>query len=220
MSKVSVVMSVFNAAPWIANALNHLAAQTHKDLETIIIDSGSQDQTPDIIALYKVSCLRTKREPLYVSWNRGLRLATGDYILQNAADDWIEKDCVRLMAEALDKHPEAVLAYTDMIVHHEDGRTENIIRPEYDQYMFRQTCLVGPCPMYRRQAVLDIGGFDESMTVSADWKAFCAISEKGSFIRVPRFLQHYSLRMAGVEYSNRDKQIIEDAAIRKRYGTG
>lgn len=213
------MMSAFNAEAWISNALDHLVAQTQAP-EIIIIDSGSDDCTPEIISRYNVTCLRTAREPLYAAWNRGLRLATGDYVLQNAADDWLEKDCIRLMADALDKHPEAALAYTDMVVHHEDGRTDNIVRPEYDQKLFRQICLVGPCPMYRKQAVLDIGGFNESLTVSSDWEMWCALSEKSSFIRIPRFLQHYSSRKNGIEMSNRLRQLAEDAEIRKRYGVG
>mgnify|MGYP001560383055 FL=1 len=209
-------MSAWNAAPWIANALNHLAAQT-QPAEIIIVDSGSTDQTPDIIALYKVSCLRTHREPLYTAWNRGLRLATGDYIFVNNCDDWAEPTAIARMAEALDKHPEAVLAYCDMVVHHEDGHTDNIIRPEYDQYTFRQTCLVGCSPMFRKQAVLDVGGFDESLVVSGDQDMWCKISERGTFIHVPGLLSHYSLRTRGLEYANRATQLKEDNVIRKRY---
>jgi glycosyltransferase involved in cell wall biosynthesis len=219
LPKVTTITSAYNSEKWIARAIEHLLAQTYPGIEILVIDAGSTDSTPEICRQYKINYVRTQHEPLYVTWNRGLRLATGNYCLMNASDDWIESECIGLMSGELDRHSEAVLVYTDSIIHHEDGHIDKAERPEYDKGKFRQSCLVGPCPMFRKELAIRLGGFDESMIVSADWKAWCAMSELGSFIHIPKFLQHYSLRKDGIEYSNRAKQIWEDGLIRMEYPT-
>ena len=47
--KISVIVPAYNVAPWISNCLNSILAQTYKNLEVIVIDDGSIDETPQII---------------------------------------------------------------------------------------------------------------------------------------------------------------------------
>lgn len=87
---ISIITVAFNAAHTIADALESVAAQTHPDIEHIVIDGASTDGTLDVIKRYGKRVARLVSEPdrgIYDAMNKGLRLATGDVVGFLNADD-------------------------------------------------------------------------------------------------------------------------------------
>lgn len=70
--RVTSLTSMYNSARWLECALEHLIAQDYLNLEILVIDSGSTDNTAEVCRKFKIIYYRTHREPLYVSWNREL----------------------------------------------------------------------------------------------------------------------------------------------------
>lgn len=88
--KISIVTVAFNAARTIAGTLQSVAAQTHRDIEHIVVDGGSADGTLEIIARQGSHVARLVSEPdkgIYDAMNKGLGLATGEIIGFLNADD-------------------------------------------------------------------------------------------------------------------------------------
>lgn len=106
MKKITVVTVCYNAGDLMEATVRSVLGQTYPCLEYIIIDGGSTDGTPDIIRKYSDRISYWVSEPdkgIYDAMNKGIKAATGDYILfMNAGDAFASADVVEKIAPALD----------------------------------------------------------------------------------------------------------------------
>ncbi len=117
---VSVCIPTYNGARDIATTLDYIKAQTYDNIEIIVTDDCSDDDTVKIIEeRYPEVIVRIneKRLGLTGNWNRAVSLATGKYIKLMGQDDIIGPDTIRLQVEALEQHPNAsmCIGQTDVI---------------------------------------------------------------------------------------------------------
>ncbi len=91
MRRVSVVIPAYNAAAWIGEALQSVLAQQGAEIEIIVVDDGSQDETAAIAATYPgVTCIRQPNAGQATARNAGIRAARGEFIAFLDADDvWL-----------------------------------------------------------------------------------------------------------------------------------
>ncbi len=90
--KFSIITVVFNGEKYIQETIDSVLEQTYSNIQYIIIDGASTDSTNDIIKLYKnqIDCyISEKDNGMYEAINKGLKLATGDYILILNSDDYL-----------------------------------------------------------------------------------------------------------------------------------
>ena len=100
-AKVSIIIPVYNTAPYLCEALDSICNQTLKELEIIIIDDGSTDESPQIINEYAQNDFRIKfyQQPNQgqgVARNLGLQHATGEYIYFMDSDDILQNDALEI----------------------------------------------------------------------------------------------------------------------------
>jgi len=107
---VSVVMPVYNAAPFLADAIRSILAQTHTEFEFIIVDDGSQDESPNIIAQFAAQDRRIKpifrtRDPETKTGaqarHEGIAIAKGNYIAAMDGDDVALHDRLAVQVKAM-----------------------------------------------------------------------------------------------------------------------
>src|SRR4030095_14770957 len=113
--RVSVVLAVRDGAPWVGDAVRSVLAQTLSDLELIVIDDGSTDDTPQTLASFVDSRLRVARPPrmgLTRSLNEGVSLTQAPLIARLDADDVATSDRLARQVAFLDAHPEVGLLGT------------------------------------------------------------------------------------------------------------
>ena len=86
---VTVIIPVFNGEAWVRQAIDSARGQTVPPLEVIVVDDGSTDGTPAILAEYgtKIRAIRTTNEGVAAARNTGLRMAQGEFIAFLDADD-------------------------------------------------------------------------------------------------------------------------------------
>lgn len=108
--KVTVLMPVYNAAPFMAEAMRSILSQTFRDFEFLIIDDGSTDDSVAIIEACKDSRIRLvgngRNLGLVASLNRGLELARGEYIARMDADDISLPERLERQVRFMDAHPQ------------------------------------------------------------------------------------------------------------------
>ncbi|NJL89874.1 MAG: glycosyltransferase [Coleofasciculaceae cyanobacterium SM2_1_6] len=202
MPKISVVIPVYNGEKTIQETIESVLAQTFTDFELIIIDDGSSDRTVEIIEeIIKKSIKENldQRIRLYsftnkglsATRNRGIRRSSGDYIAFLDADDLWTPDKLASQYLALQNTPTAAVAYsgTSRIDEHSkilyDVPLANLRGNLYDYLLLRDIVGSGSNPLIERQALDEIGDFDESLWAAEDWDMWIKLSSKYEFIDVP-----------------------------------
>lgn len=109
MCIISIIIPIYNAAPYLARTWNSLSSQTYTQLEIILIDDGSRDDSLDIcrdIAMQdgRVKVLHHDNQGASFTRNRGIEEATGDYIMFVDSDDALSPYSVEAMLKAAQKH--------------------------------------------------------------------------------------------------------------------
>lgn len=120
MNLLSVIVPVYNVEDFLPKCLNSLLNQTYKDLEIILIDDGSTDNSGKICDEYaerdnRIKVIHQKNQGVSAARNVGLDLSTGDYITFVDSDDWCEKDYFRKVFEEAKKFENVEIIITNFI---------------------------------------------------------------------------------------------------------
>jgi glycosyltransferase involved in cell wall biosynthesis len=126
--KVSVIIPTYNRAAVIRNAVESVLAQTITDLEVIVVDDGSSDDTGKILGETYGDRIRyyfQANQGVSSAWNKGIAEARGEWIAFLASDDLWEKDKLEWQLRALERFaPECGACYTDVrLFNHPETRT-------------------------------------------------------------------------------------------------
>ena len=124
--KVSVIIPTFNRAKLVREAIDSVLAQTFRDVEVVVIDDGSTDDTEFALRQYGSAIRYVKQENrgLNAARHRGLEMAGGDYIgLLDSDDLWCPFKAA-LDVSILDAHPRAAFVFSDFYVLKPDGRRD------------------------------------------------------------------------------------------------
>ena len=169
---VSVIIPVYNVAPYIAEALESLFAQTWRDVEAIVINDGSTDETEEKLAPYRDRIVLIKQENsgVMAARNAGLRVARGRYIALLDGDDlWAPRFLERLVG-LLESDASLSLAYPNAVFlgsPNFSGRLYQEVFPATEPVTFdrvlRRKCHIFGSVVMRREALDDVGLFDESL---------------------------------------------------------
>ena len=95
--KISLIIPVYNKAPFLKRCLNSVANQTNKSAQVIIVDDGSTDGSADICDKYNFEVYHTKNGGVSKARNYGMKKAKGDYIAFLDADDALERNAIKTM---------------------------------------------------------------------------------------------------------------------------
>lgn len=113
---VSIITVVYNGAKTIEQTILSVINQTYKNVEYIIIDGGSADETLSIVKKYEKHISKWISEPdngLYAAMNKGIGFAKGALIGMINSDDWYELDAVTLMVQEYLNNPDKTLFHAD-----------------------------------------------------------------------------------------------------------
>lgn len=203
--KVTVLLAVRDGAPYIGSALESVLDQTFADFELLVVDDASADSTVDIVLSFadeRIRLLRNDRNLGQVpSLNRGLREARGRYVARMDADDICRRERLARQVALLDAEPRVGLVGSWLDLIDERGRRVGRLRERLDDYvsyvyatLIMRVYVAHSAAMYRRDAVLDLGGYDESTGPSEDkdlWRRL--LLERWDARNVPAPLVAYRL---------------------------
>ncbi|MAO55496.1 MAG: hypothetical protein CMM61_07340 [Rhodospirillaceae bacterium] len=187
--KVSVVMSVLDGEDYLREAIDSVLAQSFADFEFVIVDNASTDRTPEIIASLDdpriVTVTNTEMLNLSQSLNKGMATACGDYVARLDADDVAMPGRLEKQAALLDSHPDVVLvasAATEFSGADDFPGTAPLIPPQdHDALMTalaRDSILSHSSIMFRREAALAVGGYDEAYAYCMDYLLYFRLAER------------------------------------------
>lgn len=133
MSKVSVIIPVYNTAPYLRECVESVTLQDHADLEAILVDDGSTDESGGLCdelasADSRLQVIHQPNQGLSMARNNGLHRATGDLVLFLDSDDyWLERDTVSRLVEEMKRHPECDFIGFNWLYCYPDGTSRRWI---------------------------------------------------------------------------------------------
>jgi glycosyltransferase involved in cell wall biosynthesis len=221
--KVSVIIPNYNYAKYVAEAIESVMSQSYKDIEIVVVNNGSTDDSMEVLQKYAKKIRLINQENLGQSGSRktGLEAATGDYIAFLDADDkW---DPQKIEKQMLLFTPKVELVYCGINLFSENA--QKIIATEIPT--FRGSCrdtfidfpgvsivLSGESTsIFTRSLLEKVGGFDPELNSAAGWDFFRRCSKFTDFDFVPEPLVNYRLHSSNM--SNSSQNTIVD--IRRAY---
>ena len=187
--QVSVVIPSYNRATLLPRAITSVLAQTFSDLECIVVDDGSTDQTTQVVAGFQDPRLRMVRLPGNGGYSRanniGIRLARGELIaFLDSDDEWQPEKLERQMARLREcGDPGATVVYCRCTVRDAlSGRIWRRPHMVYEGDVFRRL-LEGWHPttpsllLVDRRSLLEVGGFSESLPCAQDYDLWLRLAE-------------------------------------------
>jgi glycosyltransferase involved in cell wall biosynthesis len=180
--RVSIVVPCHNYGRFLPEAIESALSQDYPNLEVIVIDDGSTDDSLEVAARYRdqVKVLTQPNQGLARTSNRGASEARGEYFLFLSADDRIEPTYVTELYEALVRTPEASFAYcAARLFGAESGTTP--ARPFSAFSLIRGRNYVNGSALTRRADYLASGGYPEDLGEGAfdDWDFWLTMVERG-----------------------------------------
>src|SRR5262245_9504083 len=120
---VSVVMATKNSEPYLAQALDSIAAQTFQDFEVIVVDAASHDNSVRVAESYpKTRCIQQVSRGFALAWNEGIQISRGQFIAMLDSDDTWHPEKLAKQVAYLAAHPETDLVAGRVQFFLESGR--------------------------------------------------------------------------------------------------
>lgn len=211
---VSVLMPVYNAERYVAEAVESILAQTFRDFEFIIIDDGSTDGSLKILKAYAA---RDERIRLTSRGNKGLTRtlnemvdkAKGEFLARMDNDDIALPERFALQVEFLQRESNVVWVGGAFELIDERGRLLTCIElPEHNAEIQQllldgHTSFMHPCSMIRRASLIEVGGYDETLLGAEDVDLWLRMSKVGALANLKDKVLKYRLNTNSINGRNR-----------------
>ena len=209
---VSVIIPTYNRADLVAQAVQSVLNQTYSNIETIVVDDGSTDNTREVLRKYqdRISYVYQERSERSKARNEGFRHSRGNYIAFLDSDDiWLPTK-IEKQVQVLNEKPDVGLVYVDVQfidthgnpcdgdiswdeptrqVLYEDLMTHNIVTGTTSSAMIRRTCLE------------NIGLFDESMNTCEDLDLYRRIARYYDFHKINLPLVKFRIHAGNTQHN-------------------
>lgn len=231
--KITVVIATFNAARTVERAIRSVNGQTYQNLELIVVDGVSSDETVDIVkshAKENLTILCEKDTGIYDAWNKGVNASSGEWIIFIGADDVLaSQDSISSMVSRMPEQNSGTdIFYGDLILLDIDGKPIGKLgAPWINPWSFRGRYITSSFPipiiasLFRREMLLRHGLFDPTLSIAADIDLVLRSAKHHAPIYVPG-LPVTEMGFGGVSTNPRSAiRLLKEAVIvRRRHGLG
>jgi len=198
---VTIITPTYNRAGYLAETIESILAQGYPDLEYIVLDDGSTDETSTVVEKYRgrLTFLTHTNVGEARTVNKGWKLARGEYACVVNSDDPILPGLVREVVEAFQQDPRLLVVYPDWRMIDETSHVIKEVQvPEYDYLsMLRwHRCFVGPGAFIRRTSFLLEPERDPNYRYIGDFEYWLRLGLHGPFARIPKFLASHRVHAA------------------------
>ena len=223
---VSIVLPVHNGQEYLDSSIKSCLAQTHRNIELIIVDDGSSDNTPAIIERYstadgRIKVIRNGRNlGLPESLNVGFKFSQGDFLTWTSDDNLYAETAIEYMVQQLCTFAEIGLVYCG--VHH-INETDGPIGPQLPlpPTAIARDCTVTACFLYRRKVMDAVGPYRPEYRYVEDWDFFtraCLKFPAKFNFELCYFYRHHGSSLTS---AHRDKwKVLSEKLHREHFGSG
>jgi glycosyltransferase involved in cell wall biosynthesis len=206
--QISVIIPTFNRRHVLGRALDSVLAQTHPPAEVIVVDDGSRDDTVDFVKTNypQVQLIRQSNHGVSHARNRGMEVASHDWIALLDSDDAWQADKLEKQSQALQAAPEFLLCHTDEIWY----RHNRFVNPKKHHaksggWIFPtclKLCAISPSAVLFHRRLIDmVGMFDESLPACEDYDLWLRVTARYPVLYLPERLT--------IKYGGHDDQLSQ-----------
>ena len=223
--RISVLMCVYNGEEYLREAVESILNQTFSDIEFIIVDDGSTDNTETILDSFDdPRILRSRNNEnigLTRSLNKGLAMARGEYIARMDADDISLPERLAAQVAFLDEHPEIGVLGSAVQVIDARGSLIRVLRyPTTHEFFLWSLCFYSPIAhptvVFRRTAVEHVGGYDDALLAGQDRDLWQRLSTAARFANLPEVYLLYRVHPGRISHVHTDIQARNSAKAGQR----
>lgn len=210
--KISVVMSCYNSVKFLEEAITSILNQKYTNFEFIIIDDGSTDDTPNVLLRFakndkRIRLIVQKNIGLTKSLNRGINMATGEFLARMDADDISLPDRFSNFIKYLNTSPEVQFYSTPAIVLNNSNGTEFLIPNIFRRKFFHKKMLDFYCSLVHGTLIVKTDiikslSYDESFVCAQDFELYLRAIYSGFIISYDPKNISYKLRRHDATITN------------------
>jgi glycosyltransferase involved in cell wall biosynthesis len=222
---VSIILPAYNSEKHIQRAVESALKQSYKNIEVIIIDDSQNDNTMNIVSVFRrkddriIYIKHIKRLGFVKSLNQGIKIAKGEYIARLDSDDfWCDQRKLEKQVGFFEDNPDYVLCGGGCIVIDDAGR--ELYRWSYPEKDIRNTIFpdnqfVHSTVVFRKSAYELTGGYDEQLNYCEDWDLWLRMGKIG---KLYNFQDYFACYLQGSQNrSNRTKECKLAIQLIKKY---
>ena len=220
---ISVIIPVYNVAAYLPMCMDSVLSQSYRDLEIIVIDDGSTDESGAICDAYaakdeRVRVIHQQNGGAASAKNAGLRVARGYYLAFLDSDDYLEDGAYEFMVKTLETYQADVVqcTYRDVYVNRSKDCTvlKDVAKYEVEEYLKRYTfdwsCGLMTEKLFKRELFADIF-FVEGNAIDDEFFTYRGIMNASKIVYVPHVVYNYRKRESSVMRSPKSaERIVRD----------
>ena len=212
---VSVVIPAYNHARYVEEAIQSVLSQTYTNIELIVLDDGSTDDTPEILKRYSGRFYWESQPNMgqACTLNKGWQMARGELLSYFSADDVLLPDAISSAVEYLCANPNAVLTYCDFnLIDPSSKPIRKVFTPAFDykRMLVDVTCPPGPGVVFRRSAFEAVGLWNANLRQMPDYEYWLRLGLEGQFIRIPTVLAGFRVHESSQTFSQTSDERAEE----------
>jgi glycosyltransferase involved in cell wall biosynthesis len=198
----SIIIPCHNSARYLSETIESALAQTHPDIEVILVDDGSTDETSSIAKSYPVRYVYQENRGISAARNKGISHCRGRYVQFLDHDDRLLPDAVETGVRLLEEHPECAIAVGEHRYIGADGRVlgySNKRAAGRDLYLMllEGNFVETPCSALHRRSTFSITGiFDENVQGAEDFELYLRTARRSGLIGHAAVVAEYRLHNA------------------------
>jgi len=190
---VSVVIPAYNHARYLDEAIRSVLHQDYSNVELIVLDDGSTDDTRGVLEKYTGQFYWETQENMgqYATLDKGWRMSEGEVLAYLSADDVLLPNAIGTSVRHLLANPDAVLTYCDYYLIDASSyviRTVRVPEFNYKEMVAKVICPPGPGAFFLRSAYDATGEWDASLRQIGDYAYWIRLGLRGRFVRIPEVL--------------------------------
>lgn len=221
---VTVLMPVYNAGVYLKAAIQSILDQTFTDFELLIINDASTDQSEEVIRSFDDPRIKLVVNPknlnLIGTLNKGLKLASGEFIARMDQDDISLPTRLEEQVEFLRSSPETVLVGTEATVINPEGEPIGYDWAFLDDQTIRRALMttnafVHGSVMFRKSAATKLGGYSKDAYLAEDYDLWIRLAGVGQVANLPKPLYRWRANPTGMSLSNAKKQRLAAEKLAK-----
>lgn len=190
--KVTIITPSFNQGKYIEKTINSVLSQNILDLEYIVMDGGSTDETIDILHKYsdKIIWKSEKDRGQTDAVNKGIRKSTGDIIGWLNSDDIYYPNAINKVLDVFSKNPQINVVYGNAYhIDKEDKVIEEYYTEDFDYERLKEVCFIcQPSLFFRKQVIEKYGYLDDSLQFCMDYDYWLRVGKGEIFYYLDEFI--------------------------------